>query len=287
MSKRRKNGGRYFDRWYNHYRRQLYELALTTFEWENLPDSVSPRWLEKNLIDNGSVLLANNDTLGLVALQVTASGKLDETFTPTQYNVVAPNLTTSPMYDVTNSVLVYNNYMRNGSIPSIELFAQDLAEIKATIHVNIQAQKTPMVWQTDDKRKLSVLNTAGDIDQFEPRIVVNKDMNFKDIIVMPTITPYLADKLDTQREKIWNEAMTYIGIDNANHIDKKARVQSAEVEANDSQVDSMVLTMLKSRQEACKQANDLWGLNLKVVPRENKFKEMFEVEEDNNGNTND
>lgn len=286
MSRRRKTGGKYYDNWYNHYRRQLYELALTVFKWENLPPTVSERWIEKQLIDSGKILFYHSELIGYTALQVVRAGELDETFTPTSYNVVAPNLPeeTSKTFTPKNSVVIYNNYMRTGNLTSIEMFAQDLAEVKATRRVNLQAQKTPRVWETDDKKKLSAINVASDIDQYEQTIVVNKDLDLGRVKSIETPTVYIADKLDLQLESIWNEAMTFLGINNANHR-KKERVQSAEVEANDSQVVNSMLAMLKARREACKEINELFNLNISVVPRETDYSdERAEVEEEQEDN---
>jgi hypothetical protein len=66
--------------------------------------------------------------------------------------------------------------------------------------------------------------------------------------------PYMVNDLLQSKLQIWNEAMTYFGIDNAN-ISKSSRVQAAEVEANDGQVEAMRLVRLNCRREACRQIN--------------------------------
>lgn len=267
---KRKRGQQYYYRWYEHYRRQLYELALTVFKWENLPPTVSERWIEKNLIDNGNALFCDHPEIGYTVLQTAVGGNLDETMSPTQFTPVAPNLMNIKQFDITNSVPIYNNYLRTPNVVDIEMFAQDLAESKATKHVNIQAQKTPRVYVTTDRQKLSAITAVAQMDTFEPSIFVDKGLDLDRFKVIETPTPFIADKLELDRKATFNEAMTFLGINNANQ-DKKERLVESEVSANDSQVITSMLSMLKSRLEACDKINKMFGLNIDVTPREKSY----------------
>jgi hypothetical protein len=66
---------------------------------------------------------------------------------------------------------------------------------------------------------------------------------------------------------ILNEFFTDIGINNAN-MDKKERMVSTEIEANDEQVKASEDVLLRSREEACKQINRIFGLNISVKRKE-------------------
>jgi hypothetical protein len=66
------------------------------------------------------------------------------------------------------------------------------------------------------------------------------------------------DKLSLLRTRIWNEAMTLLGIDAANQ-DKKERLVVAEVGANDGQTDSMRFVSLNARRQACDMINDVFA----------------------------
>lgn len=267
---RRKKGMQYYWRWYYHYRRQLLELALTIFKWENLPDTISERWIEMCLIRYGRVLFCKSSDFGIAALQVADGGRLDETFTPMNYQIVTPTVLHKDHFDNKNSVLCYNNYLRNGLLFDIEGFAQDLAQIKATTFVNIMQQKTPRLNFTNDSKKLSMIKALMKMDEYEPTIVLDKDMiddmqaSFNSV---DTSAPFVADKLTIQKNAVWNEAMTFLGINNANQ-DKKERMNSKETESNNSQVMASLLTMLKERQIACNRVNKMFNLNISVTSRE-------------------
>ena len=65
---------------------------------------------------------------------------------------------------------------------------------------------------------------------------------------------------------ILNEIFTDLGINNAN-MDKRERMVANEVEANNEQVKASEDVMLKVREEACKQINRIFKLDISVKRR--------------------
>ena len=71
--------------------------------------------------------------------------------------------------------------------------------------------------------------------------------------------------------------MTLLGIDNANQ-DKKERVQSAEVNANNTQIIASRNIWLSERQKAVEKFNEKFGQNVKVSFRAyNDILDLIEV----------
>ena len=81
---------------------------------------------------------------------------------------------------------------------------------------------------------------------------------------------------------ILNEFFTDIGVNNAN-MDKRERMVANEVEANNEQVKACEDVLLRSREEACKQINRIFDLNISVKRREldkmPEYKDIIEEEE--------
>ena len=50
---------------YMQYLNRLTELAISMFEWKNLPASVDARYLELHLFETGCMVYFNDDVLGL------------------------------------------------------------------------------------------------------------------------------------------------------------------------------------------------------------------------------
>ena len=103
----------------------------------------------------------------------------------------------------------------------------------------------------------------------------NFDLN--SINVLPTQAPWVAESVNVLKQSILRECMTVLGIDNANQ-DKKERVQSAEVNANNTQIIASRNIWLSEREKFVKKLNEKYGTNVKVSFRAyNDILDMIEV----------
>jgi hypothetical protein len=256
------------DDWFYYYYNYLVELALSIFEWKNLPDTVDPRYLELSLLEFGHVLFFKDKYrgLGFMVSQVALSGRINHYLTPTTFYTSAPTYSAHE-YTLEDSVPIFNNYMRTPTFPALRLYAQDLAEITQIIKVNQNAQKTPVAIAADDYNKLTLKNAFNQVDGNSPVLLTDKSFDPMSMKALNFSAPYVVDKLQYQKNMRWNEIMTFLGINNAN-MDKKERVQSAEANSNNEQVNMSRFNMQKAREEAANSINEMFGLEIEVVPRE-------------------
>lgn len=251
---------------YIDYLYRLEALAINMFEWENLPDSVDERFLELSLCEFGYCLYFNDDVMGNLALTCMIGAPLDVYRIPTQRTAYAQNGYQAKRTNK-DSVLIYNNYLHTPSILTIMLYANRLYEIERTIDINVKAQKTPIVIITDEQQRLTVKNTFRKYNGNEPLIIGSKGFDLDSIKSLNTGAPYIADSLNLLKKQIWNEALTYFGVENLS-TDKRERLVSDEVNLNLGAVQAQRYVMLNARQQAAKQINKMFGTNINVKFRE-------------------
>jgi hypothetical protein len=257
----------------NDYYDRLKLIALALFEWEGLPETCNPRHLELTLYLYGRALFFNDSDLGFLNSKCVPSGTLNHYDEPVSYT--AFSTVYNKEYKKEECVLIRNNYLERSTDQTVILFASRLTEAERTIDTNIKAQKTPIIVRVDEKDRLTIKNLYKQYEGNEPFILGGKSLNPEGLKVLKTDAPFLADKLQKYKHEIWNEALTFFGINNANS-DKRERLVTDEVNANNEVISINAESMLLTRVEACKQINEMYGLNVNVKIRE--FKEEKENE---------
>ena len=270
------------NRTYIQYYNRLTELALSMFEWKNLPDTVDPRFLEMCLFGDGMAVFFEDEVLGYLCLQCTISGKLNVYRIPTKRRAYATNGYQKNL-DEKNSVIIFNNYLHTNSMLDVEMFSKRLYNLDRAIDVNANAQKTPILIQCDESQRLTMKNLYKEYEGNAPFIFGTKALDTTGLKVLNTGAPYVADKLYQLKTQIWNEALTYLGISNIN-TQKKERMITDEVTRNQGGVVASRYSRLESRRQACKQINDMFGLDIWCDYREDFQMLQERVDEETSDN---
>lgn len=266
------------NRTYMQYYNRLTELALSMFEWKNLPKTVDQRFLEMCLFSDGMCVFFEDEVLGYLGLRCMIGGRLNVYQIPTDRKAYATNGYQKEL-DGTNSVIIFNNYLHTNSMLDVEMFSKRLYNLDRAIDVNANAQKTPVLIQCDESQRLTMKNLYKQYEGNEPFIFGSKGLDANGLKVLQTGAPYVADKLYELKTQIWNEALTYLGISNINVV-KKERMITDEVTRNQGGTVASRYSRLESRRQACKQINEMFGLDIWVEYRE----DFQDVEEQQNEN---
>ena len=140
---------------FNDYYNRMKLLAMSVFKWENLPESCSERFLEMALFDYGKAVFCNDDILGILSLTCIPSAELNIYNDSVRYTAYSTNY--SKEYNLSDIVLVRNNNLMLPTAQTVELFAYRIAKTERSIDINVNAQKTPVLINCDERRNLKWL----------------------------------------------------------------------------------------------------------------------------------
>lgn len=252
---------------YRQYLNRLTELAISMFEWKNLPDTVDARYLELHLFETGCMVYFKDDVIGDLCLNCIVNGKLDVYGNPLLRRAYSGYNNYQKLLTYKDSVIIWNNYLHSNSILDVEMFARRLYNIDRIIDVNANAQKTPVLLQGSEKQRLTLLNLYKEYDGNAPFIFGDKNLDINSLKAFNTNAPYVCDKLYQLKTQIWNEALTYLGISNIN-IQKKERLITDEVTRNQGGTIASRYSRLESRRQAVEKINKMFGTNIEVNYRE-------------------
>lgn len=271
---------------FNHYYDRAKELRMAMYQWNNLPPEIDERFLELTLFERGAVVFYKDDVLDeYVALPFTTNGRFNKYRIPVRRRAFASNGYNYKL-NIKNSVIIYNNMLRKPSTVDCELYAKRLALFDRTIDININAQKTPVMILCDEKERLTMVNLYNQYEGNAPVIFGDKNLSTKEIKALNTQAPFIADKVYTLKTQYWNEMLTMFGISNVNFA-KKERLISDEVTRSQGGTIASRYSSLSMRQKACKEINEMFGLDISCEYRED-FREIddeFMIEESGEINT--
>lgn len=249
---------------YNYYYTRMRNLAMSVYQWDNLPETCNARWLEKQLYYRGIAAFVNDPDIGWLSLAVNPEDTINIYGESLHYNAFSNGY--DRRFSIDDTILIRSNYTCVPVDFAVRQFAARLYNIECAVDTNINAQKTPLMIVTDDKRKLTMENLYMQYDGNVPVIIADKSLDPDAFTVLKTDAPFVADKLSDQKAIIWGEFLTFIGINNVG-MEKRERLTNDEVNANNQHIDMQAQTGLLTRQEAARHLADRTGLECRCTMR--------------------
>lgn len=254
----------------NYYRKRLMRRLMSTFELEGVPEDWDVEWMKQELFMRGYVCIANTAKFGVIPLRCTFSG-INVYNRPTECivsNHLIDNLTLKINKDC---VVVKLQYNYQGVWDLLAIYSHKLAAIDSGIEVNIMNSKAAWMFDCDGKaqeetaKKIYDEITAGRPAVFRRTASNTLTTDGKIGITMLNVkNTYIADMLQDEKREVRYEFLSEIGINNAN-VDKKERVNTLEVSANDDELRNAIDDWKKNLTDAFTRVNSMFGLNIRVV----------------------
>ena len=277
-----------YDYWYF----KLLDLIINMFEYRNLPAGISKRDLELNLLITGhATIIAKKD--GTMFTPLTSLYGYDEYYQPTKAVFANPVVITSKEYTIgEDCTVVYNNSLQDsifyvkadsGLNTFIQRYARQLADIESTINIyTVNSRLTSIPVSNDNAVMESLKSFFRNLSLGKRAIVSDSSIieNFRNVDINRTgIKDGVNDWL-IARDKILEQFYRDLGIRMTNQ--KKAQVNTDEVESNDQLLLISSDDMLKARKKGYEETNNMFGTNIEV-----RLNPLYDIKNVEGGNGNE
>lgn len=248
-----------------YYENTLTELAIGRFTWSGLPPSIDIRFMEREILYSGSVLVYYDQRVDaiLAARGVTLGPpNINDNFT--RFRTL--NIPGFPGVELSykECVPVYGNIQRTGIMPGLQYHAHRLGVLETTSMITAQQMRIPKVIAATQDSLLTMQNFQRQIDDGNHAIYTTDSFNMDNIAVLDSgVNPDYLEALRMERNQVWADAMTFLGISNSNSS-KKERLVSDEARGAQGALISNRRVGMLPRQQAAERMNLLWNLNVTV-----------------------
>ena len=238
--------------------------SLTMFEWQNLPDTLPMVELEKMLQINGYAIIAKYKG-DVYAFNGGFSGQ-DPYNRPTQVIINNPALKMNETYKINEDcIVIKNDDMKQGLIKIYEYFGQRLIENQITMLMTDYNLRMPFtISSSDDQTTQSAKDYLNKIIDGSLGVIGEQKL-FKALSVTPTNSKQTATFSDLYgyQQFIIAQLNNTIGLATNNNM-KRERLTTNEIEVNKNASYPLVDNMLRNRQQAVEQINEMFGLDITV-----------------------
>lgn len=209
-------------------RRQMYLIAENRIRYTGIPNTVDITYVNKILLNNGSIACFIDDVLGFLMLPYTLVGKLDCYNNPTTIQCYSANGYVSRILHKEEYVILWDNTSKISIAPDIEILAQRMAIASRTMDINIAQQKTPRFFKTSAENLQTLRSLINDVDTYENIVLAYDNIAIDDITSVLAPSPFVADKLYDYYDRLWAEFLRLIGMNSITST-KKERLLTDEI----------------------------------------------------------
>ena len=237
-------------------------LACNRFKWECKglnPEFRYSKLIEYYLACKGQCFI---DVETMSVMQGVMIGDLDEFGEPTKFEIFGYNGKGRKIKSINEIIWIRNNNLCIPTLYYILKYCNRINKIETTMDLNINAQKTPFVIETDPLINFSMKNIFDDIEKMSDVIMVDQSKSLTDNVkILDLNVPYLVDKLHDQKINEENELMRFLGVDTVQ--EKNAHMIYAEIQNTNEIVDNFTDIFVSERKNALKNA-EKFGIDLKL-----------------------
>ena len=265
-----------------YFRKYLFQKAISVFKWQ-LPEEWDKDYFLYTLYGMGYIAVVDTDQYGVIC-QGGALGGYNLYYRPSYIIITNPLIRGTITADLDKDCALIKLMPDYSSIMDIVgFYADQMALAAEAMGINLVNVKTGTVFGAENKNKAESYKKMFDtLSAGDPAVVIDKTL--LDDQGKPTWFPftqnvkemYVTTDILSDMRKIEAQYETVIGIPNAN-IDKRERLITDEVNANNVSTASLGEVWLESLRKGLQKANEKYNLNLTVDWRVNPDETWREI----------
>lgn len=248
-----------------YHKRYLYNKIYSLFDF-TIPKEWDLNWFRFWLFRYGSIAVLYTKEFGWVA-QPYGVTELNVYYNPKKILVNNQFISNKTgIVDVNCGIVhLFDDFF--GIDDLVTKYAEMLAQIDKDININLMNANVSLVYEAESKKEADAIKEAyGTATTGMPLVTINRDlMNSKKLTSLIDVgANYIVDKLLNARRTIINAFLTEVGINNAN-AEKKERLITSEVNANNDETESIVSVMYGNMKASMEKINTISDLKLDVA----------------------
>lgn len=253
---------------YFYYYNQLYTKINSLFNFKNLPENWDISYIKDNLFRNGylGIVELNGSTWPLIC----GYSGINMYNNPIEIIIANPVLGSFSRKIGENGELLYFNRVAGQFLsvdPLVTRYAVLLRQCDRSLNVSLMNSRVAHVFEGEnDAEVASYKKMYDEVSRGKPAVFLKKgtnslrESNFNFLNVRNT---YIGNDVLLTKRTIMNEFLTEIGVNNAN-TDKRERLNTDEVNANNSEIQTNITQWLDTMKDCIKRINKTLGLNIDV-----------------------
>lgn len=270
---------------HKYYCKYLFNKLLSVFKFEGLPETWPKNYFQYYLLGLGYIAIFKDDKYGVIPQKCIISDTYTLFYQPKDVIVTNPFIRKQRYTIGKECELIKLQPDYSSPFDIISMYADLMAVALETAGVNLMNSKASFVFFANNKATAESFKQLYDeIGSGKPFTVVDKDLLTEeggkswDFFTQDLSSNYITSKILDDLKTIEDQFNTRIGIPNAN-TQKRERLISSEVEANDIDTQALVNVWLDTLQDGIDRVNKKYNLNLSVQYRyKNYYNENKEVD---------
>lgn len=246
-----------------YYREYLLKKVFAILDWQNVPDNWDIDYMNTHLFLDGLFIICDTSA-GVLPLKAGLTG-INVFEHPTRAIVANPVLGNFEKTIDETCAVVKLQYNYQGIDKMLRRYSVLLAMCDSSIAVNLMNSKVTFIGLAEDKKQSEDMKLMYDmLSCGEPAVFVKRDQISENSFFFNHVKEnYVAGDIQDLKRSIVAEFLTEIGINN-NNIEKKERLITDEVNANDEEISCNVEHWINNIKSGIETANRLFNLNIEV-----------------------